>query len=152
VTRSVETTSRIMAAVRNRDTGPELALRKELHRRGLRYRLRAPLPGRPDLTFPGSRVAVFVDGDYWHGNMWRLRGAVSFEAYFDTHANPDFWRAKITRNIKRDRAVERELTMGDWRVLRVWESDLNRDLHGCADRVEAAVRENHSAAARGGKP
>ena len=107
--RDPATTSRIKSAVRNRDTKPELLLRRALHRRGLRYRLRRPLPGHPDLAFPGARVAVFVDGDFWHGNTWRLRGAASLDDYLDSLANADFWRQKIGRNIARDRAVEHEL-------------------------------------------
>jgi len=139
MTRDPAITSKIMASVRNRDTGPELALRRELHRRGLRYRLRTNLPGRPDLVFPGARVAVFVDGDYWHGNTWRLRGAESFDSYFDARANGDFWRDKITRNIDRDRDVNLSLAVSGWLVIRIWESDLHRDLSSCADRVQGSV-------------
>ncbi|MGH7743468.1 MAG: very short patch repair endonuclease [Candidatus Dormibacteria bacterium] len=140
MTRDPVVTSKIMASVRNRDTGPELALRRELHRRGLRYRLRSDLPGHPDLVFPGARVAVFVDGDYWHGNTWRVRGAESFDAYFEARANSDFWRDKITRNIIRDRDVDLGLTQVGWAVIRIWESDLHRDLTSCADHVETTVR------------
>jgi DNA mismatch endonuclease (patch repair protein) len=139
MTRDPAVTSKIMASVRNRDTGPELALRRELHRRGLRYRLRTNLPGRPDLVFPGPRVAVFVDGDYWHGNTWRLRGAESFDSYFAARANGDFWRDKITRNINRDRDVNLCLAETGWLVIRIWESDLHRDLSSCADRVQSCV-------------
>ncbi|MGI9002910.1 MAG: very short patch repair endonuclease [Pseudonocardia sp.] len=140
MTRDPAVTSRIMASVRNRDTGPELALRRELHRRGLRYRLRSNLLGRPDIVFPGARVAVFVDGDYWHGNTWRVRGAESFDSYFAALANGDFWREKITRNIDRDRNVNQSLTTAGWRVIRIWESDLQHDLPSCADRVQSRVQ------------
>ena len=92
-------TSRIMAAVKGRDTVPEIRLRRELHRRGLRYRLRSKLPGKPDLVFSRARVAVFVDGDMWHGRGWRERGFSSMEEQFAGHRNPDFWIAKIRRNV-----------------------------------------------------
>ena len=140
--RDPSTTSRIMSAVRSRNTGPELLLRRELHRRGLRYRLRYPLTGRPDVVFPRARVAVFVDGDYWHGNTWRLRGAASLDDYLGSLSNPDFWRQKITANIARDQAVTRELRDSGWRVIRIWESDLRKDLQHSATVVERAVRGN----------
>src|SRR5436190_12484245 len=98
-----------------RDTGPEVALRSELHRRGLRFRKDLPLrvPGRvvrPDVTFPGVRLAIFVDGCFWHscpthGNQPR--------------ANTDYWRPKLERNTARDRAVDEALAAAGWRVFRV---------------------------------
>ena len=130
-----------MSAIRNRDTGPEMRLRRELHRRGMRYRLRRPaLVGRPDIIFPRARVVVFVDGDYWHGNTWRLRGAASLEDYLDGLSNAQFWQRKITATIARDKEVTRQLISEGWRVLRMWESDLDQDLNAAADLVEQAVR------------
>ncbi len=140
MTRDPLVTSRIMGAIKNRNTGPELVLRYELHRRGLRYRLRSRLTGHPDLVFPRSRVVVFVDGDYWHGNTWLLRGATSFEAYCAGRANSEFWRAKITGNIRRDAEVTQALEERGWTVVRLWESDILKDLTAAAVRVETAVR------------
>lgn len=140
MTRDPAVTPRIMASVPSRDTGPELKLRRELHRRGLRYRLRSRLVGKPDILFPGPRVAVFVDGDYWHGNTWRLRGHDSLDAYLDTLPNSAFWRAKIGGNVRRDTRVTACLIADDWRVLRLWESDILRALRPCADLVERTVR------------
>ena len=89
-------TSRMMAAVRGKNTQPELALRKLLFARGLRYRLHdRRLPGCPDVVFPGARLAVFVDGDFWHGQGWKERGLKSYEDQFPTNRN--FWVAKIKR-------------------------------------------------------
>lgn len=139
MTRDSEVTSRIMAAVRNSDTRPELMLRRELHRRGLRYRLRTGLVGKPDLVFVSACVAVFVDGDRWHGNGWRLRGFESFDDEF-RHANSDFWKQKIQRNIARDSEVTQALCAAGWRVVRIWASDVERDVSIAADRVERAVR------------
>ncbi len=149
MTRDPAVTSRIMASIRGRDTGPELALRRELHCRGLRYRLRSPLPGKPDVVFPGPRVVVFVDGDYWHGNTWRLRGHESLDAYLDTLSNSAFWRAKITANVARDARVTAALAGDGWRVLRLWESDVVRALDSCADLIERAVRQPAPTSATG---
>jgi DNA mismatch endonuclease, patch repair protein len=145
MTRDAETTSRIMAAVRNRDTKPELALRRVLWRRGLRYRLRAKLPGKPDIVFPGCKVAVFVDGDFWHGNAWRIRGMPSFEAQFTSINNADFWRNKIRSNMERDSKVNEVLSASGWTVFRVFESHLVNDLEGVAIEIELIIRGNKTA-------
>ncbi len=149
MSRDPATTSRIMSAVRNRDTGPELRLRKELHRRGLRYRLHPRIFGRPDLVFPRAKVAVFVDGDYWHGNTWRIRGAKSFDAYFADRAHGDFWRDKINKNMARDEEVNRQLKAAGWLVLRIWESDVQANLACAVDRVEREVHERRGGVGRG---
>lgn len=138
--RDPATTSRIMSSVRSRDTQPELLLRRELHRRGLRYRIHYRLPGCPDIVFLRARIVIFVDGDYWHGNTWRLRGAASLEDYLSSVGNSEFWRRKITTNIARDEAVNRELREAGWQVIRIWESDLRADVKVAATIVERAVR------------
>jgi DNA mismatch endonuclease (patch repair protein) len=145
--RSPEITSRIMASVRNTGTRPELALRRELHRRGLRYRVSTAIIGRPDIVFVRGRVACFVDGDRWHGNGWRSRGYQSFEDEF-RHANSEFWRAKITRNIQRDRDVNERLHEAGWIVFRVWASEVERDVTRVANDLEAVVRRRIVDAAR----
>jgi len=95
-----------MSAVKNRDSKAELLLRRALFARGFRYRVHVrKLIGNPDIVFPGARVAVFVDGDFWHGNAWRLWGLASFEGQFRFKSNPDFWRIKITRTVERDADV-----------------------------------------------
>ncbi len=140
MSRDPETTRRIMSAVRNRDTKPELTLRRALHAAGLRYRLRSALPGKPDIVLVRTKVADFVDGDYWHGNAWRTRGFANFEAYYGRSDNAPFWLAKIRRNIARDKEVTAALTEAGWTVLRCWESDIERDLLVVTERVAAAVR------------
>lgn len=140
MTRDPAVTSRIMSAIRNRDTRPEMLLRRELHLRGLRYRVRSQLTGHPDLIFPAARVAVFVDGDYWHGNTWRLRGADSPEAYFAGRANSAFWTEKIRVNVERDDTVNKRLSAEGWDVIRIWESDIIADTGSCANLVELHVR------------
>ncbi len=129
------TKSEQMARVRSRDTGLELRLRKSLWRAGLRYRLRPRLPGTPDLSFAAARVAVFVDGCFWHG----------CPAHYSRPAtNVDFWNAKLERNRARDLRVDDELRALGWTVCRVWEHELVRNLSDVIDRVQTLI-----AAARG---
>lgn len=128
-------TSRMMARVRNRDSKAELSLRTALHRAGYRYRLHArDLPGQPDIVFRSERLVVFVDGDFWHGNAWRVRGLTALSELFPTRT--DWWVAKIERNIARDREVEATLRKSGWAVVRVWESDV---LVRCDELVECIV-------------
>ena len=123
-----------MSRVRRRDTAPELELRSELHRRGLRYRVdRRPVPtvpSRADLVFGPAKVAVYVDGCFWHscpahGTMPR--------------ANEAYWQAKLARNQERDATVNVTLAEAGWTVVRIWEHE---DPEAAADRVEAAVRKS----------
>ncbi|MGA2382320.1 MAG: very short patch repair endonuclease [Gemmatimonadales bacterium] len=126
-----EQRSYMMSRVRSTDTAPELRLRQLVHARGLRFRKNyARLPGRPDLVFVRSRVAVFVDGDYWHG--WR------FPTWKDKIA--PYWRQKIEGNRRRDRRVTRQLRKDGWMVVRVWEHEVERNGVRCVDRVVNAVR------------
>lgn len=140
--RDAATTSRIMAAVKGRDTKPELALRRVLHARGLRYRVHPrDVTGRPDLVNRARRVAVFVDGDFWHGNPreWQRRGYASMEEQFP-EGKREHWSAKLRRNIARDHEVTAALESDGWTVVRLWESEVRANVDGAADRVEAAWR------------
>lgn len=109
--------SRMMAAIRGKDTRPEMTIRRGLHARGFRYRLHARnLPGKPDLVFPARRAVLFVHGCFWHGHdcpMFRWPGS-----------RVDFWRTKIEGNRARDRAAQKALEATGWRVLTVWECAL----------------------------
>jgi DNA mismatch endonuclease (patch repair protein) len=129
-----------MAAVRGRDTGPELALRRALHALGCRYRVHPrDVIGRPDLVNRSRRIAVFVDGDFWHGNPaeWRRRGFDSLEAQFPA-AKRAHWAAKLRRNIERDREVTGALEARGWRVVRVWESEVRADPLAVAQGIAAS--------------
>ncbi|MFT3830034.1 MAG: very short patch repair endonuclease [Opitutaceae bacterium] len=111
--------SRIMAAVRSRDTGPELALRQALHRLGYRYRVNVrALPGSPDLVFPSRRKVVFVHGCFWHGHSCRWGRAPK--------SRREFWFAKRAGNRRRDRRNLAELRQLGWRALVVWQCELKR--------------------------
>ena len=110
--------SAVMRAVRDRDTGPERAVRRLLHGLGYRYRLhRADLPGRPDLVFPGRRCVLFVHGCFWHGHACK-RGARA------PKRNAEYWAAKIARNVARDHAAQAALTELGWRSAVIWECAL----------------------------
>ena len=111
-------TRRSMQGNRSRDTKPELALRSLLHRRGLRYRVAArPLPDvrrTADIVFTRARVAVFVDGCFWH---------CCPRHYRQPGSNVDYWRGKARRNVERDRETDAMLCAAGWAVVRVWEHE-----------------------------
>ncbi len=137
MSRTPETTHKIMSAIKAKDTRPELALRKELWRRKLRYRKNyKKLPGKPDIVFPRVRLVVFCDGDFWHGHNWAIRGYGSLESELRRYSKT--WADKISRNIQRDERINKELESLGWRVLRIWESDIKADVKRCGDRVEYA--------------
>lgn len=126
--------SRNMARIRSRDTGPELAFRKALRAAGLsgyRKNLRG-VPGTPDVAFTKYRLALFVDGDFWHGRDFGSRR----ERLAAGH-NGAFWVAKITRNMERDRRNEADLEAMGWTVMRFWGSDALRRPDACAEEVRA---------------
>lgn len=132
-----------MAAVRHKDSKAELALRRELHARGLRYRLHAPdVIGRPDIVIRARKLAVFVDGDFWHGNAHRVRGLERLEDLFPSRT--EWWMAKLRRNMQRDREVTKALEGSGWTVVRVWESDVLASPAGVADTVLAAIGRTQS--------
>jgi DNA mismatch endonuclease (patch repair protein) len=117
-----------------------MALRRCLWAHGYRYRVHASsIAGRPDIAFIGVRVAIFVDGDFWHGNPreWRRRGRESLEDLFPSRA--EWWAAKIRRNRERDLAVARQLRAEGWTVLRYWESAIKRDVNKVVQRIATVV-------------
>lgn len=117
-----------------------MLLRKELWRRGLRFRLHASdLPGKPDIVFRRARVAVFCDGDFWHGRRFRERLEKLARG-----SNAAYWTAKIAANVARDRRNTRSLRAAGWMVVRVWETDILRDVTRAAGRVEGAFARGKS--------
>ncbi|MGW1740724.1 very short patch repair endonuclease [Nocardia sp. NPDC001965] len=124
-------TSARMSRQRRAHTAPELALRRELHRRGLRYFVdRAPIRGqrrRADVVFPRRRVAVYVDGCFWH----RCPDHAT-----DPKNNAAWWAEKLAGNVSRDRATDTALRAAGWQVIRIWEHE---DPVQAADRVQAAL-------------
>ncbi|MDH5131841.1 MULTISPECIES: very short patch repair endonuclease [unclassified Microbacterium] len=129
---SSEAARRTMQANRRRDTSPELAVRKLLHAAGLRYRVDyrvvPELRARADLAFTRARIAVFVDGCFWHSCP---------EHGTRPKSNADYWIPKLARNVQRDRATDAALESLGWLVLRFWEHE---DAVSAADRIADAVR------------
>jgi len=123
------TRSRMMSGIRGKDTKPELAVRSFLHRAGLRFRLHARLPGKPDLVLPRYRTVVFVHGCFWH----RHEGC----RYATTPAsNAGFWQEKFAANVQRDARVKRQLEEAGWQVETVWACQLGEvELSRLADRI-----------------
>jgi DNA mismatch endonuclease, patch repair protein len=130
----------------NRRTGtrPELLLQSELDRRGLRYAANVErLPGKPDLVIETAKVAVFCDGDFWHGRNWgRLRLQLA------QRANSSYWTAKIAANRARDRRNRAALTKLGWRVVQCWEGDIRENVGRVADRVQEAAAPYRATRAR----
>jgi len=130
--RSDQDISAIMRKVHSSDTTPEVVFRKALWARGVRYRIApAAMPGKPDVVIASKRIAVFIDGDFWHGNQWRRRGRASLEDQFTQTRSRAYWLDKIRRNMQRDCRTTAALIADGWTVLRFWESDIRRDVEGC---------------------
>jgi DNA mismatch endonuclease Vsr len=123
-----------MTRVKSKDTGLEKIVRSELHRRGFRFRKHVrDLPGSPDAVFVKAKVAVFIDGDFWHGYKFS-----NWE-----HKLQVYWREKIKRNIARDRRNHAKLRRMGWRVIRIWQHDVKQDLDKCIRNVIAALASDH---------
>lgn len=132
-TRAREITSHIMSAIPSKDTAPEKQLGVAMWNLGLRYRKHYTTIGKPDFAFVRKKVAVFCDGDFWHGNNWRLRGFSSLEEELKSY-NP-YWREKIRRNIERDADVNSKLSAQGWTVVRFWASEIQINSDHCAREV-----------------
>ncbi|OQX82349.1 MAG: very short patch repair endonuclease [Bacteroidetes bacterium 4484_276] len=118
-----------MAKIKGVNTKPELKLRKALWGMGFRYRKNVKkLPGSPDLVFYKFKLAIFVDGEFWHGYNWEeKRGKIK--------SNRDFWIPKIERNMQRDRQNRRKLENEGWVVLRFWEQEIYKDFDNCIIKI-----------------
>lgn len=125
-----EQRSRCMSHIRGRNTKPELLLRRALWAKGYRYRINSKLPGRPDLIFSRKRLAIFVDGCFWHGCP--IHGTFP-------KTNSAFWKKKIQGNIERDNRVNRELERAGWEVLRFWEHEVEQDLDSLLGIISARL-------------
>jgi DNA mismatch endonuclease (patch repair protein) len=120
-----------MSRVRGKDTGLEKVVRSALHRQGYRFSKHpSGLPGKPDIVFPSAKVAVFVDGDFWHGYRfpaWRAQ------------LTP-FWQRKIRETRERDQRNFARLRRAGWVVVRIWQHEVKRDLAACVSRIADALR------------
>lgn len=125
-----EQRSNCMSRIKGKDTGLETRVRSDLHRRGYRFRKHLrELPGKPDIVFTRAKVAVFIDGDFWHGfrfSMWK-------------HKVSSFWKTKISKTIERDTENQFRLQEMGWTVIRLWQHELEHDYEASIQRVVAAI-------------
>ncbi|MGN0766056.1 MAG: very short patch repair endonuclease [Christensenellales bacterium] len=127
-----------MRSNKSKDTKPEFMLRKELWKRGLRYRKNyKKVIGKPDIVFVSRKIAIFVDGKMWHGYDWEKQ-----KNDFKSHC--DFWIPKIERNIERDKEVTEQLQNEGWTVLRFWDFEIKKNLSDCADKIEKVYNERRN--------
>jgi len=124
--------SHCMSRIRGKNTKPELALRKALWAAGLRYRLHYKIAGTPDIALPRYRIAVFVDGCFFHGCPQHGTKPKN---------NADYWRTKIRKNKARDRRVSSELSSQGWKVLRYWEHDVRKNIEAVVASILEATSE-----------
>jgi len=135
VKKTTEQISYNMRMVKNKDSDIEQLLRKELWKRGIRYRKNVRrIYGNPDIAFIGLRIAVFCDSEFWHGFNWDSRKN-------DFKSNQDFWIPKIERNMERDIEVNKKLISDGWIVIRFWGKEIKNETSHCADIIEKAIKE-----------
>ncbi|MEW4923185.1 very short patch repair endonuclease [Algibacter sp. 2305UL17-15] len=121
--------SKIMSKIRGRNTKPELQFRKALWRKNVRYRVDSKtLPGKPDVSIKKYKLAIFIDGEFWHGYNWDERKQ-------KLKTNRGFWIPKIERNMQRDWEVNKQLEGMGFTVFRFWESEIKKNLKTCINDV-----------------
>jgi DNA mismatch endonuclease (patch repair protein) len=131
---SSEIASRTMSSIKAKNTKPEIKLRKALWAIGLRYRLHAKkLPGNPDILLKKYKLAIFVDGEFWHGKDWETRK-------FKIKSNPEFWINKIERNIQRDRETDAKLSLLGYKIIRFWSLDIEKQLDICINTIKEHIQ------------
>ena len=123
-----------MKAIKNKGSKIEKLVGSELWKRRYRYRKNdKSVFGKPDFPFKGLKVAVFCDSDFWHGRNWETKKK-------EHKSNIEFWHKKIQRNIERDREVTEHLEANDWIVVRMWGTDIKKNLYLCIDKIEQAIQ------------
>ena len=128
---TVQQRSYVMSRIRGKNTTIEVSLRSALHRAGFRFRKHVKdLPGTPDIVFPRAKLAIFVDGDFWHGYKFPQWG----------NSLPEFWQKKIWRNRERDRSYHAKLRRAGWQVIRIWEHEIKRDVDAAVYRVAVLLK------------
>jgi len=132
---TIEQRRKNMQAVKSKGSKIETLLGKALWKRGYRYRKNnKSVFGKPDFTFKKNKIAIFVDSEFWHGKNWK-------ERKHDHKSNQEFWRNKIERNIQRDKEVNEYLLKNNWKVMRFWGKEVEKDLINCIHKIEEAIDE-----------
>jgi DNA mismatch endonuclease (patch repair protein) len=128
--------SKAMGKIKSKNTKPELLLRKAMWASGLKYRIDVnKLPGRPDIVMRKFKLAIFVDGEFWHGYKWE-------EKKQKIKANTGFWIPKIERNMQRDRESAKKLYQLGFHVMRFWEHEIRKDLPKVMDTIYQYLHNN----------
>jgi DNA mismatch endonuclease (patch repair protein) len=123
--------SKMMAKIKGKNSMPELMLRKALWAAHVRFRIHRPdLPGKPDLVIDKYKLAIFVDGDFWHGYQWEIR---------KPKTNQAFWIPKIERNMQRDQFANESLAHLGYHVMRFWEHEIKQNLKACVNQVRLYI-------------
>ena len=126
-----------MSRIRAKDTAIEIKLRKALWSSGIRYRKNyKKIPGTPDIAITKYKIAVFCDSEFFHGKDWN-----SLVEKLKKGENADYWVAKISRNIDRDKVKDKELLCLGWKVLHFWGGDIENDIDGCLEAIQEAILE-----------
>ncbi len=125
-----------MSRIRSNNTKIEVRLRKALWHLGIRYRINySALPGKPDIAITKYKIAIFCDGEFWHGKDWKIKKQ-------RINSNRDYWLPKIEKNILRDSDVDKKLFALGWRVLRFWGTDIQKNLEDCVSDVQDTILES----------
>ncbi|MDE1831601.1 MAG: very short patch repair endonuclease [Thaumarchaeota archaeon] len=127
-----EKRSWVMSRIRGKNTKIDLMMKKILSEIGYRYKMYPKMFGNPDFIIPSKKIAIFCDGDFWHG----------FDYYNKKKMPKKFWRDKIEGNMRRDRAITRKLRYDEWTVLRFWEHDIEKKPGKCMDRIIRKIRDS----------
>lgn len=127
--------SRLMSKIRSTNTKAEIVLRKKLWNAGIRYRINYnKLPGKPDIVITKKKIAIFVDGEFWHGYKWK-------EKKPRIKANREYWIPKIERNISRAKKVNKILKKQGWIAIRFWEQDVKQQIEQCVHKIISMTNE-----------
>ncbi len=124
-----EKRSKIMSRVKNKGTDIEMSLRKGLFKQGLRFRINSKIIGKPDIVFPRKKIAIFCDGDFWHGRNY-LKESGKYKK---------FWKEKIKVNMLRDRKIDSLLKEQGWRIMRFWETDIIKSVDKCVSKIKKTI-------------
>lgn len=126
-----------MSHIRSKDTSIEITLRKALWQKGYRYRKNVDnLPGKPDIVLPKYKIAIFCDGEFFHGKGWLV-----LKPKIAAGSNKDYWIKKIAKNIERDDRNNKELLALGWTVIRFWGKDIKKNTDDCIKTIDEAVLE-----------
>ena len=129
-----------MSHIRSKNTSIEVLLCKELRKRGYGYRKNyKDLPGKPDIVLTKYKIAIFCDGEFFHGKDW-----ASQKERVQQGNNPEYWISKIERNMARDEEINRELLHLGWIVLRFWGKDIRKHMDSCVNEIENAIIEGQT--------